>query len=154
MCLGFPPVSGQREEEEEDDVRLMVFSLPTEEMRQRMGVFTWLLLVLFALDFVLVCLVYANAGWAQPASFSDGQMDATTFACTLCEIALGLVAMRGKDTRILTLFVVLYYADALINLLRVYSVLQITHFILQLAICQIMTQYKVTLQPTWFTPSN
>ena len=48
----------------------------------------------------------------------------------------------------------MFYIDALINLLRVYSVLQITHFFLQVAICQMMTQYKVTLQPTWFTPSN
>ena len=83
----------------------MVFSLPTEEMRQRQAVFGWLVTGLVLVDVVLVSLIYSNAGWVQQANFSDGQMDGTTFACTLCELVLAMLAMKGKDTRIITFFV-------------------------------------------------
>jgi hypothetical protein len=106
MCLGFPPVPSTVEEESEANTRLMVFSLPTDDMRQRMTVLSFLLLLLVVVDFVVVCLVYGGGDWVASGGFSDGRMDAVTFACTLCELTLALIAMQGKDTRIITLFVV------------------------------------------------
>ena len=138
----------------DDNIRLMVFSLPTDEMRQRGAVFFWLLLVLFAVDFVLLSLVYADASWIEQARFSDGSLDRLTFACELIELLLGCVVLRVKEVRMMAMFVVVVYVDMFLNLLRCYSVLLITHFVIQLAITQVMTQLRVTLQPTWFTPTN
>ena len=155
MAIGLAANTKQAEHSGRDDnVRLMVFSLPTDEMRQRGVVFFYLLLVLFVIDFILLSLVYADNSWIEQARFSDGSMDRLTFACELIELLLGCVVLRVKEVRMMSMFIVIVYVDMFLNLLRCYSVLLITHFILQFAICQVMTQYRVTLQPTWFTPTN
>ena len=110
MCLGFPPVSSTVEEESDANTRLMVFSLPTDDMRHRTTVLSFLILMLVVVDFVLVCLVYGGGDWVASGGFSDGRMDAVTFACTLCELTLAVIAMQGRDTRIITLFVVRQHA--------------------------------------------
>ena len=155
MAIGLAANKSHTEQHSRDDnIRLMVFSLPTDEMRQRGVVFFYLLLVLFAIDFILLALIYADNSWIEQARFSDGNMDRLTFACELIELLLGCVVLRVKEVRMMSMFIVIVYVDMFVNLLRCYSVLLITHFIIQFAICQVMTQHRVTLQPTWFTPTN
>lgn len=62
--------------------------------------------------------------------------------------------MRVQSVRVITIFLLIFYIDALINLIRVYSVLQFIHFVLQLAVCHVMTQYKQTLVNKEKTNSN
>ena len=155
MAIGLAANTKQSEQQSRDEnIRLMVFSLPTDEMRQRGVVFFYLLLVLFAIDFILLALVYADNSWIEQARFSDGNMDRLTFACELIELLLGCVVLRVREVRMMSAFIVIVYVDMFLNLLRCYSVLLITHFIIQFAIAQVMSQYRVTLQPTWFTPTN
>ncbi len=159
ICLGFPfsKTSIQAEQNDGNENNreldnLVVFSSPTEEQISRAKIFVCLLYFLIPIDLGLISTLFFYKDLSNDTTFSNGTHDSLTFACTLIELILALIAIHVRDTRLLTAFIMIFYVDSLINLIRAYSVLQFTHFVIQLGICHVASQYKYSLTPTWFTP--
>jgi len=170
--LGMPVRKrGEVEGDDDDDgnERLMVFSSPGLAQNTRSNVFGCLLLFfLLPADLILATVIFIHS-YLGGALFEDSldtllqnpdDVAATkvthilTFVCTVFTLLLGIIGMRLKDTRIITCFIVVFYIDALVNLVKVYTVLQFSHFVVQLAVCHVMGQYKLTLVPSWFFPTT
>lgn len=128
------------------------FELPPS-VQHKYNVYCVLTALLLVADLALVSALYFSAAFfdpnlAQSYSGNDALMYAINILClTLC--AVGLIL---RDERMLTVFNMCYYTAALISLLRVYSFVQYSHFILQLAVCHTARVCRVTAAPVWTTP--
>lgn len=153
ITLGMP-LSGSlssRAEEETLDENLLVFATPGDEQHMRARVFCCLLYFLMPADIVLVTSMFFG-GTIIDAPFS--LVDLFTYLCTLATLIIGLLAVRYRHNRTLAFFRIVFYVDAIMNLVRVYSITQFSHFILQIAICHIVTQLRNLLLPSWFVPNS
>jgi hypothetical protein len=162
-CLGFPPsenvgslTGSQGDDEAANDDDLVVFSSPGQDQLHRANVFTWLLSLFLFIDLIVIIIIFVDGSMVNDIVTSgvDDTPSQLQFACTFVSLILAGVAIRLRDSRLVTLFIAVFYVDALLNLLRVYTALQFTHFIAQLVICHLMTQYRTTLTATWFTPAR
>lgn len=168
--LGFPPAKGRARPvggeggggEDDEDVReideddIVVFSLPGRDQRTRATVYRALISFMLLCDLVLVCLIYAHGPGSIEGSVTNGERDTAgrvALAASLAVITLGFVATHASSARLLTVFVVLYYIDGVISLLRVYSVLQFAHFALQVATASLAMSYQRNLLAAWFSPT-
>lgn len=165
VCLGFPPDNSLTDSAIHSQPNsglnpnqvdnLLVYSGPSIEHMQRARIFGWLLMFLLLVDVVLVSLIYflgRSIGDSASYNSGPGSFDTLTYTTTMLELGLAVMALILRNTRLATMFMVVYYIDALINLIRVYSVLQFAHFILQLAINHVMGQFKTALLPNWAAP--
>jgi hypothetical protein len=163
VCLGYPAHKGADSGSQaaldnasnvNDIDNVIVYANANEEQRSRGKVFFCLAWFLFAADLVLISVLYSKAANTDDTTFNSGsrELNKISYGCVVLEIALGLIGMLFKSQRLLTVFIVAFYIDSLINLIRVYSVLQFVHFVLQISLAHIMTQYKYSLGPIWFQP--
>ncbi len=162
-CLGFPPsenvgsLTGAADDDAgNNDQDLVVFSSPGQDQLHRAAVFSYVLALLIVVDLVLIIAIFTNGSMVNDVVTSgvDDSPSQLQFACTFISLILASVAIKLRDTRLVTLFIAVFYVDALLNLLRVYTALHFAHFVCQLVICHLMTQYRSTLTATWFTPAH
>ena len=175
MCLGFRPtaregsrggnrggVGGARGDagvnaagagDELDHV--VVFTPPNEEQASKTKLFACLLLFLIPADLILICTIYFLGGpVVDTMTYAAGTTDLVTFLSALVALCLGVLGMKLRDTRILTLFIVVFYIDAIINLVRVSSILQLAQFFMQISVCHVTSLYKVSLVPQWWVADS
>lgn len=169
MCLGFLPTrevartnrgvgAGARGEQaaagDELD-HVVVFTPPNEEQAGKTKLFACLLLFLIPADLILICTIYFLGGpVVDTMTYEAGTMDLATFLSALVALALGVVGMKLHDTRLLTLFIVVFYIDAIINLVRVSSILQLAQFFMQISVCHVTSLYKISLVPQWWVADS
>jgi len=135
---------------------MLIFASPGDDQVGRNRVLAYLLYCLIPCDFVLITVIFLQGGSSAQYPLSDGHQavsDSLSYSVTVMILALGVVGMQLRDTRLISLFLAVFYVDSLLSLIRVYTVLQFSHYIIQLAICHIMSQLKSTLMATWFQPS-
>jgi len=153
VCLGFAAENEPHDQQNLDD-NIVVFTSPGEDQVNRTKVFACLLYFLLPADLILITTIFfRGAIFNDPVVGDEDVAEGLTYAATLLTICLGVAGIKLEDTRVVSLFMTLFYIDALINLIRVYTVLHFAHFIIQIIICQVMRQFKITLQSTWFSPS-
>ena len=157
ICLGFPPSREshrrrqQRNGADDHGENVMVFTPPNEEQASKTKLWACILFFLIPADVILICTIFFLGGAViDDENYNAGTTDLVTFLCALIALCLGLIGMKLKDTRILTLFIVIYYVDAILNLVRVSSILQLAQFFMQIGVCHCMTHYKSTLMPQWW----
>eukprot|EP00457_Paulinella_chromatophora_P012208 gb/GEZN01012401.1/.p1 GENE.gb/GEZN01012401.1/~~gb/GEZN01012401.1/.p1 ORF type:complete len:228 (+),score=17.30 gb/GEZN01012401.1/:55-738(+) len=152
VALLFEEGANSEHENELLDENMVVFSSPATDLPNRSRISACIVVFLFPADFFLVTMIYIDSTIlgenVQPVDNYPGM----AFAAAVIMLSLGLLGWKLQETRILTLFIVLFYVDALINLIRVANVVHFTHFVLQIVICQIVRQYKLTLMADWVSP--
>ncbi len=139
-----------------EEENLVVFASPSADQLSRARL--WQRVLLFFLlpsDLVLAIVIFALGGPSLAPTSSDvsrrgSSADLVTFLVALAAAALCALAMRLQDTRMLTLFVVLYYVDALLSLVRISEILQLVRFLCQVAVCHIAFLHKQAIQPVWW----
>jgi len=159
---------------------VVVFTSPSDEQYSKAKLYACILLFLMPADLILICSIYflekgSSSGGSSTSSSSDGSddilgsgnqptsdgdpssstlgeanNDLVTFLASLFTLFLGCVGLKLRDVRILTLFVVLFYIDALLNLVRVNTILQLAQFFMQIGVAHPMTAFKNTLLPQWW----
>jgi len=158
VTVGFVPDKNHENQERERNLNenMLIFASPGDDQVGRNRVLAYLLYCLIPCDFILITVIFLQGGTSVQYPLSDGDQvvaDGLSYSVTVMILVLGLLGMQLRDTRIITLFLVVFYVDSLLSLIRVYTVLQFSHYIIQLAICHIMSQFKSTLLATWFQPS-
>lgn len=153
--LGCPPPKESRQQDQNSSDDLIVFSTPGKEITGPVRIFTLVLLVLLLADLVIVSLIYFGRESIESALAAERTGDVETAAYGFVMAALGMAAigMLLKNARILTLFIVVYYVDAILTLVRVYTVAQFIHFLLQMGICYCCNQFRGALIANWFSPA-
>jgi hypothetical protein len=73
-----------------------------------------------------------------------------TFFVALAALSLCVVGMHLRDSRMLALFVVIYYVDALLSLVRIASIPQLVRFLCQVSVCHVTFLHKQAIQPVWW----
>ena len=122
-----------------------------EAYYQETKLFACLLLFLIPADLILICTIFFLGGAVVSEEVAEaGATDLVTFVCALVALALGVVGLRLRDTRILTLFIVVYYIDSVINLVRISSILQLAQFFMQISVCHVTSLFKNSLVPQWW----
>lgn len=155
MALGFPPLKDTTRAARRDDPlagdAIVVFTPPNEDQASKTKLWMCILLLLIPADVVLIFTIYfLGDAIIDDDSYSSGTTDLVSFLCALVALGLGLVGMKLRDTRLLTLFIVIYYVDAMINLVRISSILQLAQFFMQIGVCHSMSHFKSTLVPQWW----
>lgn len=156
--LGMPTKNNAMLENEAERRRiqdnLLIFSSPGEVQGSRSNIFSCLLKwFLFPVDFILATLIFADPKVKIESSGSAfASPSLLSYVCTILCIMLGYMGLRNRSTRVITLFIVVFYVDALLNLIRVETVMQFSYFVVQLILCHLMGQFKLTLVPSWFNP--
>ena len=156
MALGFPPLKepargNRRREEPNDGDAVVVFTPPNEEQASKTKLWACILFFLIPADVILICVIFfLGSAKIGNESYDAGTTDLVTFLCALIALCLGLLGMKLRDTRILTLFITVYYVDAIINLVRVSSILQLAQFFMQIGVCYSMGHFKSSLIGTWW----
>jgi len=116
--------------------------------------YAYILFLLLPADLILITtILFQNSSQSPLLDMEHTNGEALTYSSSLLILLLGFASVKLRDTRLISLFIVLYWLDAIINLIRVYTVLQFCHFIAQILICQSMRFYGLTLQASWFTPT-
>eukprot|EP00808_Paulinella_micropora_P002769 g69915.t1 len=149
VALGFEQGAAKDQEGDMLNENMVVFSSPAGELPNRSRISACIVIFLFPADLFLVIMIYLDSTVLNKSGQPSDDAAGLTFAASILMLALGLIGWNLHDTRILTLFVVLFYVDALINLVRVSNVVDFTHFVVQIVICQIVRQYKLTLMADW-----
>eukprot|EP01006_Ploeotia_vitrea_P035851 TRINITY_DN65940_c4_g1_i2.p1 TRINITY_DN65940_c4_g1~~TRINITY_DN65940_c4_g1_i2.p1 ORF type:complete len:240 (+),score=88.14 TRINITY_DN65940_c4_g1_i2:42-761(+) len=161
--LGFPPagrrdgLDGEDGLEELDDENIMVYSAPGSDQRNRSQVFAFLLYVMMAADFALLTFIFERGKGAIQGSVtadSNSYSAQLSYATTVLVMLLGCAGAALRDTRLLGVFLPLFYVDSVLNVLRVYTILQFTHFAVQIMICYVAKLLKKNLMGAWFAPIN
>jgi len=147
MSLGFPPDKNRDRDERKNDDNLVVFTSPGEEHLYRRKRLMCLVIGALAVEVIIITCAFA---------LNDTQTTIETLAyiSSLFAVVLAFVGMRWRNTRIITLLVVVWYVDCLVGLLRMYTFWDWLRLFAQLGLCQWMLAFKSTLQPTWFVPTN
>lgn len=150
-------------EEKDNASRFIVFSYPGESNENRSNVYGCLLyFFLLPADFILSTVIFAHLYmdgvlfddmFVQYTDLDDGKSTLVlSYLCTCLLILLALIGMKLRDTQVLTLAIVVFYVDALVSLIKVYTVLQFSHFVVQLAVAHVLSLFKLRLVPAWFNP--
>jgi len=150
MSIGFVPdkeAERERAERKNLDEGIVVFTSPNEDAVQRRRKLLCVLITMFLGEFILVT---TDFSLKSPISGTD----TTTYIGFCFAIVFGLLAMRWRDPRMITLFIVVFYADSFVALLRMDTILDWLRFFLQLVMCHWMRQFKETLLPSWFVPQS
>ena len=159
MLLGFAPLEpDQRRTQQANEAalsqHLLVLTQSTWDSRQRQRVFSFLLFLLIPIDLVLFTLIYTISNQFSIINFTPGSMDSLSYAVNFVIICMGWIAIYLRESRLITFFIICFSLDAILQLMRIFSVLQICHFLLQMCIVFVTIQYRHALQPTWFAPTH
>jgi hypothetical protein len=167
VALGFPPEKDRRgveddegdeegEQRDLDENALIVFSNAGQDQRNRNAVLEVLIVFLLACDAVLVSLTFFFGPNSIAGPAANGKHDLggyASYCSTMAVIVLGLLAVRSRDTRLLTAFIALFYVDGIFNIIRIYTILQFAHFAIMLAICYFAKDLKSGVEAFWFQPT-
>lgn len=128
------------------------YSLP-DILYSKYKYYAILSIILMLCDILLFTLLYAKANifdyyLTQYYSGNDSLM----YTLNIITCALGLSGLLLHDTRMMTLFTILWYCISLYSLLRVYSVVQYVHFILQIFTCHSVRQCRLLVTSMWSNP--
>eukprot|EP01006_Ploeotia_vitrea_P035850 TRINITY_DN65940_c4_g1_i1.p1 TRINITY_DN65940_c4_g1~~TRINITY_DN65940_c4_g1_i1.p1 ORF type:complete len:274 (+),score=76.88 TRINITY_DN65940_c4_g1_i1:42-863(+) len=127
------------------------------DQRNRSQVFAFLLYVMMAADFALLTFIFERGKGAIQGSVtadSNSYSAQLSYATTVLVMLLGCAGAALRDTRLLGVFLPLFYVDSVLNVLRVYTILQFTHFAVQIMICYVAKLLKKNLMGAWFAPIN
>lgn len=129
-----------------------IFELP-QSLQHKYRVYCILTIVLLLADLSLITSIYFYGGYFDPnlTQYYSGN-DIIMYITNILCIILCYVGLYLRDQRILVTFNVLYYISSVISLLRVYSLVQYSHFIIQLAICHTSRVCRMTAAPLWTNP--
>eukprot|EP00455_Lapot_gusevi_P029309 TRINITY_DN3137_c0_g1_i9.p1 TRINITY_DN3137_c0_g1~~TRINITY_DN3137_c0_g1_i9.p1 ORF type:complete len:159 (+),score=29.50 TRINITY_DN3137_c0_g1_i9:71-478(+) len=133
--------------------RLVVFSRMGPEQAVRSRTYSFFLTLLIPADCILLLFIYFRGPLGDGTLRNDPQ-DLISLLCTFSLFLFAVLGFKLKSTRILTFFINALYVDALLTLSQVYSLLQMSHFLIQVAICQTADQFKTTLVSSWFSPPS
>lgn len=122
-------------------------------LAHKYNIYVALTFVFVVIDMILVSCLYfiPNVFDSNLSQDYSGNTLVMYITCMIC-LAAVVISVILRDIRLMYLLCVVYYSLSLIQLLRIYSVVQFSHFVMQLAVCHALRQVRVTLTPIWTEP--
>lgn len=147
IALGMTPVTKVTTTEDEV-LKCLVYSNPSST-EGRQGFYIRLFLILVPIEIMIVTAMLFDDTYAFDETAAP-EFTQLSYACTIATLVLGVTGVWLREPRVMTVFIVAFNVDAAVNLLRLYSILQFAHFLVQMAICHVVTLMKSTMMPSWF----
>jgi len=155
MALGFMhlPLWGDQKEEEDENEELdqsVVLYVDARDFRGEMSspmqeTYAKGSMVLVLLGAAVSIYVAANAPARAPNALARAFLQ-------ICLLGLGLFGLRFRNTHILTIFISVTSAEALISATGLSNLLEFANFLLKLAVCYHTSSVKESMLATWFSP--